>query len=183
MKKIDELKAEATELGITFSANIGEAKLQDKIDAYKAEVEEIETVVEEADDEGPEPMSWMEAAAAKSDKEEATEIASGKWGPAQRRKLAAQREADARKTKVITIIDNDQRVNNQTTSAVVNCGNEMFDLGTVVLPLNMDVEVMQGHIDVLATVKIPQHVRGRDGLSEVTMRPRYTISYSDKQPN
>lgn len=176
-KKIDELKAEATELGISYSPNIGEAKLQEKIDNAKPKAEVVEGETEEP--------SWMEKAATKTEAEEKAEVQSGKWGPAQRRKLAAKREAEARKTRIITIIDNDQRVNNKTTSAVVTCGNEMFDLGTAILPLNMDVEVMQGHIDVLTSIKIPQHIakQGSNGLSEVAMRPRYTISYSDKKPS
>lgn len=180
MKKIDELKAEATELGVTYSANIGEAKLQEKIDTYRTEFEESTPEDEDVID-----NSWISQAAEKADKEEEeTEVATG-WGPIQRRKLAAKREAAAKKTRIITIIDNDQRVNNQTTSAVVNCGNEMFDLGTEVLPLNMDVEVKQGHIDVLKSVMIPQHTKkvGTNGLSEVVMRPRYTISFSDKTPD
>lgn len=176
MKKIDELKAEATKLGITFSANIGEAKLQDKIDVYKAEQPDVE-------EPQAEETSWMEQAAKQADAAEEVEVKSGKWGPAQRRKLAAEREAEAKKTKIITIIDNDQRENNLTTSAVVSCGNERFDLGTAVLPLNMEVEVLQGHIDQLKSIKIPQHTKGPDGNSVLVMRPRYTISYSDKKPN
>lgn len=173
MKKIDELKAEAKELGVTFSANIGEAKLQEKIDAVKGEVEGPE------EDGTPE---WIKQAAEKVDAEEAVEESKG-WGKAQRRKLAAQREADAKKTKIITIIDNDQRENNQTTSAVVTCSNAHFDLGTMVLPLGVEVEVMQGHIDVLTGVKIPQHTKGANGNGVTIMRPRYSISYSDKKPS
>lgn len=175
MKKIDELKAEATKLGISYSPNIGEAKLQDKIDSH---------VVEDIVEDEPEVESWMEQAAKKVDVAEKVEEATGVWGPLQRRKLAAQRQADAKKTKIVTIIDNDQRVNNQTTSASVSCGNEMFELGTVVLPLNLDVEVMQGHLDQLLAIRIPQHIKkpGMNGLSEVVMRPRYTISYSNKTP-
>ena len=179
MSKLDELKAEATELGVTYSPNIGEAKLQAKIDAKK-EVE-VESVEEDFDD-GPVVDDWIAKAAAKADKEEAKEEASGGWGPAQRRKLAAKREADARKTKVITIIDNDQRENNQTTTCTVNCSNMYFDLGTIILPLNMPVEVRQGHLNVLKEIKIPQHVKDtRTGLSTARMISRYTISVEDNK--
>jgi hypothetical protein len=170
MSKIDDLKQEATDLGISFSPNIGEAKLQDKIDAHyeKEESGSIEKMVEKAE----------------ASKKEETPKKEVKKGGFDRRTLAKEREAAARKTKVITIIDNDQRVNNQTTTATVNCGNMYFDLGTMVLPLQMEVEVQQGHIDVLKSVMIPQHMKkaGANGLSEVVMRPRYTISYSDKSP-
>lgn len=182
MSKLDELKEEATALGITYSPNIGEAKLQAKIDAKKEVLEPAEPVEDDVNDE-PVVDDWIAKAAAKADAEEAKEADSGGWGPMQRRKLAAEREANARKTKVITIIDNDQRENNQTTTCTVTCNNEMFSLGTVILPLNMDVEVMQGHINQLRDVKIPQHVKGSDGLNTTVLRPRYTISYSDVKPD
>ena len=185
MKKIDELKAEAKKLGVTFSPNIGEAKLQEKIDAAKKDLAEAKP--EELEEEVADATSdWIKQAAAKSDKEEAEKESSqdkGGWSEAKRRKLAAQREAEARKTRIITIVDNDQRENNQTTSAVVTCSNAHFDLGTMVLPLGVEVEVMQGHINVLESDMIPQHTKGPNGNGITIMRPRYSISYSDKQPS
>ena len=91
-------------------------------------------------------------------------------------------KADANKTRVVTIIDNDQRVNGQTTTCTVNCSNMYFDLGTIILPLNTPVEVRQGHLTVLKELEIPQHVKDtRSGLSTVRLVPRYTISYEEVQ--
>jgi hypothetical protein len=90
-------------------------------------------------------------------------------------------EAAARKTRVVTITDNDQRENNQTTVAVVNCSNLYFDLGTVYIPLNVPVEVRQGHINVLLETEIPLHVKDpKTGLSTLAMRKRYSVSYEDR---
>jgi len=160
MDKLEELKQEAKDLGIEFSANIGEKKLQEKIDAY---YESQET-------------SGKELAAAIKAVETTASVT-----PAANSRYAKARAAEeaARKTRVITIIDNDRRVNNQTTSCVVNCSNFYFDLGTMVLPLNTKVEVMQGHINVLKEVRIPQHILDKDGLSHVEMRPRYTIQFEE----
>jgi PIN domain nuclease of toxin-antitoxin system len=165
MSTMEDLKQEAKELGINFSANIGEAKLKAKIDEYYESQEtsgkEIQEIVEKTEE-----------------KSEEKSAVSGKRSPYERAKIA---EANARKTKIITIIDNDQRVNNQTTTCTVSCGNEFFDLGQMRLPLNMPVEVMQGHINVLKEVKIPQHIKdGKSGLSTVVLRPRYTISYEEQ---
>jgi hypothetical protein len=160
----EELKKEATDLGITFSANIGDEKLQAKIDEYYESQEtsgkELEKAVEAKEKEQSEEKS----------------VETGKVNSLNE-KIAKAKEA-ANKTKVVTIIDNDQRVNNQTTTATVNCSNEYFDLGTIILPLNTAVEVREGHLNVLKELKIPQHVRdNRTGLSTVRLVPRYTISY------
>ena len=48
-----------------------------------------------------------------------------------------------------------------------------------ILPLNIPVEVKQGHINVLKEVEIPRHIQVGDNLSAVKMMPRYSISYED----
>jgi hypothetical protein len=160
----EELKKEATDLGITFSANIGDEKLQAKIDEYYESQEtsgkELEKAVEAKEKEQSEEKS----------------VETGKVNSLNE-KIAKAKEA-ANKTRVVTIIDNDQRVNNQTTTTTINCSNEYFDLGTIILPLNTPVEVREGHLNVLKELKIPQHVRdNRTGLSTVRLVSRYTISY------
>ena len=156
---LDELKQEAKDLGIEFSANIGKVKLQEKIDAhYKAQESDIVVAKEDADDMSPEEIA-NEASKAQS---------------------IADRKKEAYKTRVVTIIDNDQRVNGQTTTCIVNCSNMYFDLGTIILPLNMPVEVRQGHLNVLKELTIPQHVKDpKTSLSTVKLVPRYTISYGE----
>lgn len=163
---IDELKKEATELGINFSGNIGAAKLKEKIDAFYESQETSEKEIIEA----VEANEQSEEKSAENDKPKANSRGA---------RIAAAREA-AMKTRVVTIIDNDQRVNNKTTTCTVNCSNMHFDLGTMILPLNMAVEVKQGHLNTLKELKIPQHiVDTKTGLSTVRQVPRYTLSYSE----
>lgn len=165
--RLATLKAEAADLGITFSPNISEKKLQERIDkAYEdREKSEVTAADLEAVDAVADDISNAQTRAMTADQH--------------MRKYARDQEALARKTRIITITDNDQRVNNATTTCTANCSNSFFDLGTIVLPLNEKVEVRQGHIDTLAGVKIPHHVRSSTdpAMSETVMRARYAIHY------
>lgn len=162
----DELKAEAASLGIQFSANIGAAKLKEKIDAY----------YESQETSGKELQAAVEAKEKSEEKSAEVNKAVSKKGF-----NITEAKKKANETRVITIIDNDQRVNNQTDTCKVTCANMYFDLGSVILPLNTPVQVRQGHINVLKEIKIPQHVKdNKTNLSTVRMIPRYTISYEDR---
>ena len=165
---LDELKSEADQLGVKYNPQIGAAKLKQKIDAYYESQETSGKEIQEAIEKN-EAKEQSEGKSAVTNKEAA------------KRKKIAEAKAAANKTRVVKIIDNDQRVNNQTTTCKATSGNLYFDLGTVVIPLNIPVEVKQGHINVLKSILIPQH--GKDtktGLSSVRMVPRYTISYEDR---
>ena len=170
MNELDDLKKEADDLGLTYSAQIGVAKLQEKIDAYyesqeTSEKELIAAVKAKEADEQPEEKAVQTSKV-----------------PAKSANKRAERRKAAEATRVVTLIDNDQRVNNLTTTCTVNCSNMYFDLGTIILPLNMAVEVKQGHLNVLKELRIPQHVKdAKSGLSQVRMVPRYTISYEQNQ--
>ena len=163
---IEALRTEATDLGITFPKNIGAETLKVKIDAFyeSQETSEKETMA------AVEANEQIEEKSAESDKSSYVKSIGT---------IASEAKAKATATRVVTIIDNDQRVNNQTTTCKVNCSNMYFDLGQIILPLNIPVEVKQGHINVLKEVKIPRHVQIGDNLSAVKMVPRYSISYED----
>ena len=166
MTEIEELRKEADDLGITYNKNLGEEKLRERIDEhYKAQ-----------ETSGPALQEAITEQAEKSKSKGETKAA--EMSAKDRKRI--ERRNKAMSTRVVTIIDNDQRVNNQTTTCTVNCSNEFFDLGTVILPLNEKIEVALGHLRTLEQVKIPLHVRdSKTGLSSVRMRPRYTISYED----
>jgi hypothetical protein len=170
MSDLEELRSEAKELGIEFSKTSGVAQLTKKIEEFyektetsgkviEAAVKANEQITEENDDKKDEPL---------------------KHAPSKNSKRLA-REKAAKETRVVVVIDNDQRVNNQTTTCTVSCANEFFDLGTKIIPLNEKVEIRKGHINTLEEVLIPQHVRdSKTGLSIVKMRARYSVSYQDK---
>lgn len=158
--KLEELKIEAADLGISFNPRISEDKLQERIDSFYKEKETSTVVITENVPEEPK-------AAGKSEGKSMAEIA---------RELYALAKA----TKVVTIIDNDQRVNNQTTTCIANWANQFYDMGTKRFPLNVPIEIPQGFIDVLTEVKIPHHtIDTTTGLNNVTMRRRYSIQTED----
>lgn len=169
MATLDELKQEAAELGITHSANIGADKLAAKIEEfYKSQEtsgQEIQELVEK-----------KEAEEKSEDKKEKSAV-KGSVSRLERARIAEER---ARETRIVTITDNDSRENNQTTVAVANCSNVYFDLGTVYIPLNVPVEVKQGHIDALQGVEIPMHAKDpKSGLNTTVIRRRYSISFEN----
>lgn len=164
---VEDLKSEAASLGIKHNANISAVKLKEKIDDYYKSQETS----------GPALAKLVEKVV---DSEEKTDASGSVNGISKAKAKRMSREKDARKTRIITIIDNDQRQNNQTTTCTVNCSNQFFDLGTRILPLGEKIEVAQGHIDVLKEVFIPIHNRDpKSGLSVTKTRPRYSISYEN----
>lgn len=162
---IEELKTEADSLGVKYSPNIGAEKLKAKIDAY---YESQETSGKEIQD-----------AVEQKEKSEEKSAESDKKAQSKREKIAAKKK-EANETRVVKVIDNDQRVNSQTTTCKVTCANMYFDLGTVIVPLGVPVELKKGHINVLKSLLIPQHARDpKTGLSMTRMVQRYSISYED----
>lgn len=165
-ERLEELKQEATELGIDFNPRIGEEKLAAKIEAY----------YEGQESSGKE----LQAAVAQVEAEEQSKEKVAVTGKKKMAILAKELYEKAKKTQVVTIIDNDQRVNNQTTTCRANWTNNYYDLGTKIFPLNTPIEIEQGFINVLKEVYIPHHVKDMTtGLSKTTMRPRYTIQIED----
>jgi len=168
MSKLEELRQEADELGIKYAKTAGEKALTEKIEEFYNKSESKESVVDAALKEHNKEV--------KEDSDKPKKL-SKEMSVFEKRRL---RETEAKKTRVVTIIDNDQRVNNNTTTCTVSCGNEYFDLGTKILPLNEKLEVRMGHIQTLKEIRIPQHVRNPEtGLSSVKMRQRYSVSFED----
>jgi len=167
--ELEDLRNEADALGIKFSKNLGVTKLKEKIDAYYKSQETS----------GKELQVAMNADISTENDTIATTVG-GVNKLIKKPNIRLLREQAARKTRIVIITDNDQRVNNQTTTCTVNCSNEYFDLGTRILPLNEKIEVAQGHIDVLKDVVITLHAKDvKTGLSVAKTRNRYSISYED----
>lgn len=162
-KSLVTLKKEADELGLAYNADVKASELEAQINTHYETLEMQAAAEEVSATEGNFDVPVKERVA----------VSMGQ--------LAAKAEAEARKTKVVIINDNDNRENAHTTLAVVSCGNQYFDLGTVRIPLNEPVEVMVGHLQVLRELRIPQHVYDNvSGLTKVVMRPRYSIQEVEK---
>jgi hypothetical protein len=165
-KSLASLKTEATQLGIEFDDDIKASELQTLINT---KYDELETA------NPSDPVIVMDEVVPVETIKSATKAGTKTMG-----QLAREAEAKARKTRIITVYDNDPRENSETTVAPVNCSNEYFDLGLVYIPLGEKVEVMQGHIDVLKEIDIPHHLRVND-TTKTVLRKRYTINYEDQQ--
>jgi hypothetical protein len=162
MEDLKELRKEADELGITYSGNTGVNKLKEKIEAFY--------VAKEAEDE---PEVLLEGGELFEAQESIVKVK--KRSMRERAKIA---EKAARVLHTVEITDNDPSQNTHTTTCEPSCGNQYFDLGTFVCPLNIPVAVMQGHLNVLKEMMLPHHlVDHATGLSKATTRNRYTISY------
>lgn len=160
MSKIEELKQEASELGIKYAKNIGEDALQSKIEDFKAsqtadDLDEVQETVE--------PVAPVRPKSIKS--------------------LARQIWADAKKTRIVRITSNDKRDNHVTTTAYLSVENEFGGLSKIV-PLDEKVELEQCLIDRAKEDLIPQHVEEviegkRTGNKTVKMIRKYSVSYED----
>lgn len=165
MTKLETLKKEAESLGIEFAKNIGEAKLQDKIDQHyenlaaesSVEVKEEDVVVDEVD------------------------------APAVKRAKGIQEIArDLKKAalvkKRVTITSNDQRDNHVADTCYLACENQFWGISKIV-PLNIQVELEQCLIDTAAEIIITRHddeiVDGkRTNNKTVRQVKKYVISYA-----
>ena len=144
VSELDELKIEAKELGLEFSANIGKVKLQAKIDEFyaasaeeSAPIIEEEVEVEEKDEiEIPAKMGKAESAMMKFKRD------------------SKKRQKDSLKTRVVIVSSMDIRENLETNTAVV-------DAGTVgrTIPLNEPVELPLCLIELLKGIQITKPVK------------------------
>jgi len=162
---IEELKNEATQLNIKFHPNITAVKLQARID------------------EKYEELSKEDPATPVLVKPEKDVVAKGSADD--KLPLVARMKRLANELFVVTIADNDQRVNSTSNSCVANCGNAHFDLGTRILPTDQRVEVRRGHLEALRDVRIPHHIPSTvdKTISETVYRPRYSFQFHGKSPS
>lgn len=196
--KLEDLKKQADELGLSYHPNIGLAKLQARIDEHTndstakgssvekpSEPEKLQELQESVQTiEQTEPTNPLQRYVHMQEDvyQEALESADAKRS-APIRALARKLRKKAEETLLVTIVDNHPVHNLEASTCTVNCSNEFFDLGTVVIPLNEKVEIYRGHYDVLRTVEFQHHVKDKLPLgggaaidtSSSVMRPRYHV--------
>lgn len=164
-KTLEELKAEADVLGITYSTNIGATKLGEKIEAYYESQAAGDSVKVQAE---PEPVKDVK----------------GKVDPEAefRKQIMAAKEA-AFKTRVVTVSNNDTRENSVLTADYFSFENQHFGKSLLV-PFNIAVELPQGIIDVINSTYVTLHadeiVDGRRTGNKTTKSvKKYNVSYED----
>ena len=150
-RSIEELKEEADALGIKYSANIGAAKLQEKIDEYDAKLDtEVNGVVEPvkvATSEGK-PMNDFEA------------------------RLAIKVLEDANKqSKVVKISMVDKRESAYATSAYFSTGDIAMRV-----PLDVFVEMPAILIHMAETAQALVHIES-NGVTHSKFQKKYVVEY------
>jgi hypothetical protein len=173
---------EANELGLEFAKNTTDKKLRAIIAEAKGEptpideepVENPVRVKEEAEEEDLEEVVVPAKVAALREK-----------ANLKRSRIAAN-QAEAMKTRIVTITNRDSRDNTYTTTALLSMENQYFSISKIV-PLDIAVELEDCLIKVAQSTMIPHHtdeiVNGRRTGNKITKQAKkYTISYSDENP-
>lgn len=164
---MNELKDEATKLGLDFTGIKSKVALQELIDTYYKS-QAADDLVEE--------------------KPEVTEDIATSQAPAQTRAkgvrgMVAQLKKEALKTRIVRITNNDKRDNHVTTTCYLCCENQYWGISKIV-PLDEPVELEQCLIDTAKGVEVVLHVDEivdgkRTGNKVPKLVKKYVISYED----
>lgn len=175
---MEELKKEATELGIDFKGVKSKVDMQKLIDAYYNEQSNDSDI----------PTAKVEETEEEEEKDEtvSTPVKSNKKPISKEARIRfAIRDAKARamKTRVVTITNNDKRDSHMTTTAYLSCENEYFGISRSV-PLDVPIELEQCLIDVAVETKMVNHVDEivngrRTGNKVPKLTRKYAVSYEN----
>lgn len=165
-KTLEELKAEADVLGLTYNKNIGADKLAEKIEAYyesQAAGDSVKVQAEPEVEEAPTPSKG------------------GKVDPMQQ--LIADMRKQAMATKVVTVINNDPAENSVIQSEYVGFENQFFGKSYYV-EYGVPTQLPQGVIEVLKSTPLiihtDEYVDGKRTGNKVPKQvKKYTISYEE----
>ena len=149
-KSFEELKQEADELGLTYSPNIGKAKLEEKIEQKYKEIEES------------------------SDSVESNTRVSTKGTLATRKealKIITEQIAENKKTKVVKITMVDKREASTATHAYFSNGDVSLNI-----PLDVWVEMPNILVQLAEEARAVTHVDS-NGITEPKLTKKYVVEY------
>jgi len=151
--ELEELKTEADSLGITYSANIGAKKLQEKIDEFYANESKTNSSTVEVKEEVGE------------------EIPKGETARQRALRIIKQQEIENRKTVVVKLSCVDKREASTATHAYFSSGATSLNV-----PLDVYVEMPKILVDLAERAQALVHV-DKDGLTMSKMQKRYVVEY------
>lgn len=149
-KSFEELKQEADELGLTYSPNIGKAKLEEKIEQKYKEIEESSDSVES--------NTRVSTKSTLATRKEAL-------------KIIAEQIAENKKTKVVKITMVDKREASTATHAYFSNGDVSLHI-----PLDVWVEMPNILIQLAEEAKAVTHVDS-NGITEPKLTKKYVVEY------
>ena len=167
---MEQLKDEATKLGLDFKGIKSKAALQELLDTYY-ESQAADDLVEEKQEE--------ETVEEKKDNTQAPAQIRAKGV----RAMVAQLKKEALKTKIVRITNNDKRDNHVTTTCYLSCENQYWGISKIV-PLDEPVELEQCLIDTAKAIEVVLHVDEiiegkRTGNKVPKLVKKYVISYEE----
>ena len=149
-KSFEELKQEADELGLTYSPNIGKAKLEEKIEQKYKEIEESSDSVES--------NTRVSTKGALATRKEAL-------------KIIAEQIAENKKTKVVKITMVDKREASTATHAYFSNGDVSLHI-----PLDVWVEMPNILVQLAEEARAVTHVDS-NGITEPKLTKKYVVEY------
>ena len=149
-KSFEELKQEADELGLTYSPNIGKAKLEEKIEQKYKEIEESSDSVES--------NTRVSTKGALATRKEAL-------------KIIAEQIAENKKTKVVKITMVDKREASTATHAYFSNGDVSLHI-----PLDVWVEMPNILVQLAEEAKAVTHVDS-NGITVPKLTKKYVVEY------
>ena len=149
-KSFEELKQEADELGLTYSPNIGKAKLEEKIEQKYKEIEESSDSVES--------NTRVSTKCALATRKEAL-------------KIIAEQIAENKKTKVVKITMVDKREASTATHAYFSNGDVSLHI-----PLDVWVEMPNILVQLAEEARAVTHVDS-NGITEPKLTKKYVVEY------
>ena len=149
-KSFEELKQEADELGLTYSPNIGKAKLEEKIEQRYKEIEESSDSVES--------NTRVSTKGALATRKEAL-------------KIIAEQIAENKKTKVVKITMVDKREASTATHAYFSNGDVSLHI-----PLDVWVEMPNILVQLAEEARAVTHVDS-NGITEPKLTKKYVVEY------
>ena len=149
-KSFEELKQEADELGLTYSPNIGKAKLEEKIEQKYKEIEESSDSVES--------NTRVSTKGALATRKEAL-------------KIIAEQIAENKKTRVVKITMVDKREASTATHAYFSNGDVSLNI-----PLDVWIEMPNILIQLAEEARAVTHVDS-NGVTEPKLTKKYVVEY------
>ena len=149
-KSFEELKQEADELGLTYSPNIGKAKLEEKIEQKYKEIEESSDSVES--------NTRVSTKGALATRKEALRV-------------IAEQIAENKKTKVVKITMVDKREASTATHAYFSNGDVSLNI-----PLDVWIEMPNILIQLAEEARAVTHVDS-NGVTEPKLTKKYVVEY------
>ena len=149
-KSFEELKQEADELGLTYSPNIGKAKLEEKIEQKYKEIEESSDSVES--------NTRVSTKGALATRKEAL-------------KIIAEQIAENKKARVVKITMVDKREASTATHAYFSNGDVSLNI-----PLDVWIEMPNILIQLAEEARAVTHVDS-NGVTEPKLTKKYVVEY------